>query len=151
MAEDLPEALAVALPRVLHDLEVTTGVVLRFEPYAWGLAEQLTAMAWWPDGGGQGIFVMANDDAETSVASLADQIQELVVENKVAIDGSSTWPECPQHPRSHPMAATVVGGVASWTCPLNSQPETRVGSLVTVARGKLTARQKRDLKRRSGT
>ena len=127
-AGDLPMLVAEALPRVLRDVERTTGMVVRVDSDSWGLS------------------VPAEDDLETRVAAVADQIQEWVVENKVSLDGSSTWPECPQHPRTHPMSAQVVDGLAWWVCPRNEQPEARIGDLLP--RGKLTGREKRNLRQR---
>ena len=36
----------------------------------------------------------------------------------------ATWPECPQHPDSHPPMAAVLEGRAVWICP-------RAGDLVS--------------------
>ncbi|MEH1057713.1 hypothetical protein V6U89_21210 [Micromonospora sp. CPCC 206171] len=50
-------------------------------------------------------------DLELAVVELADLLQE-----KEFDEGDTTWPGClPGH--SHPPAATLVDGVASWQCP----------------------------------
>lgn len=76
----------------------------------------VTALTWWPDGSGAGISVRPYDSLAERVAFLADQFQENEVEALWAAGRPPVWPQCPNHPNSHPLGATVQDAVAVWMC-----------------------------------
>ncbi|GAA1770344.1 hypothetical protein GCM10009795_015550 [Nocardioides hankookensis] len=122
-------ALRAALEPVLADIAATTDLLVRVEDGDWGsIPEQLTAMLW-TGRSGRGVSVLVTDSLVERVVSVADQTEDWVPEE---IGGTATnWPVCPEHPRSHPMAARAVDGEAWWICPVSSTTVARVGSLAS--------------------
>ena len=55
-------------------------------------------------------------------------IQEWAVEAR-GRRAAATWPECPQHPGSHPLMAAVREGRAVWICPRTGDLVSDVGRL----------------------
>jgi hypothetical protein len=74
-------------------------------------------MLYAPDGSGQGVYWGPDDRPGVRLAEVADQVQEWAVEALWGAGKPAVWPHCPVHPGSHPLAATVVEGVAVWVCP----------------------------------
>lgn len=130
VGEEIARELLEAAVPVLQDLERTCPFMPRIEPGKWsGMDRRFDAFAWGPDNDAQGIHVEADDSAAERVASLADQLQELVVENLVPLGHQAVWPECPEHPRSHPLTATVDDGDAVWICPKSQTVISAIGGL----------------------
>ncbi|MER6510461.1 hypothetical protein ABT158_26810 [Nonomuraea sp. NPDC001636] len=125
MDEPIPDAL---LP-VLRDLRATCGVRpdLREETPLRGGERVLMLFA--PDGSGVGLRLGVAGGPAEQVADLADQAQEWAVEALWGQGLPAVWPECPEHPGTHPLAATVVDGVATWSCPHTRAPVAAVGRL----------------------
>jgi hypothetical protein len=73
-------------------------------------------MLYAPDGSGQGVSAIAAESLPARIASVADQVQEWAVEALWRAGRPATWPECPQHPDSHPLTATVHDHRAAWIC-----------------------------------
>jgi hypothetical protein len=68
--------------------------------------------------GSQGVRVTLAQPAAERVAALADQVQEWEVEALAAAGRPATWPQCLEHPASHPLEPTVsADGGAIWRCP----------------------------------
>jgi hypothetical protein len=85
-----------------------------------------------PAGGGagsQGIRVQVSLPAPERLADLADQLQEWEVEELAAAGRPATWPECPQHPGTHPLAPQARGDQAAWCCPVSGQAIDVIGAL----------------------
>jgi hypothetical protein len=122
--------LADALTPVLRDLETTGSVrpVLRDEQWS-DYPGQMTAMLCSPDGAGQGVSAMADEPRPERVASVADQVQEWVVEELCSVGRPTNWPPCPEHPRTHPLSAVVRDGRAVWACPKSGQLICEIGQL----------------------
>jgi hypothetical protein len=79
--------------------------------------------------GSQCIYVQVDLAAPERLAELADQIQEWEVEELCAAGRPATWPECPQHPDSHPLAPEARGVQAAWCCPRTGQVIDPIGAL----------------------
>jgi hypothetical protein len=79
--------------------------------------------------GSQGIYVQVDISVPERLANLADQIQEWEVEELSAAGRPATWPECPQHPNTHPLAPDVRGDRAAWLCPRTGQVIAAIGGL----------------------
>jgi hypothetical protein len=143
VVEAVPNELADALIPVLRDLEATCPLVPRIEPDQWSnFPGQLAAMAWWPDGSGCGISVLASETTEQRIANLADQVQDTAVEGLPQFGLPAVWPACPEHPNSHPLRALTTDGVAFWVCPMTGDRVQKVGQLAAT----LNAAQKAALK-----
>ena len=81
------------------------------------------------DVGSRGIHVQVSLPPPERLADLAHQLQEWEVEELAAAGRPATWPECPEHPDSHPLAPQARGGQAVWCCPASGQVISVVGSL----------------------
>ncbi len=123
-------ALSEALAPALRDLE-NSGVPLpEVRDRQWSdVPGQVTAMLYGPDGSGQGVSAMAGAPRPDRIASVADQVQEWAVEALWQAGRPATWPECPEHPGSHPLAAQLRDPRAVWTCPKTGNPTRAVGEL----------------------
>jgi len=79
---------------------------------------------------GVDIWVSLGSSAAARVAELAEQLQEWEVEELAAAGRSATWPECPEHPDSHPLEPVVEGGNgAVWRCPRSGDVLCAIGAL----------------------
>lgn len=119
-----------ALEPVLSDLARTAAVSLKMracEPS--DVPGLVTAMIVTADGSGTGISVALGDQQADRVLTLADQLQEIVVEALWSEARPATWPECPEHPGTHPLRAVRVGTSAMWICPTNGSQVAEIGSL----------------------
>ncbi|WP_409237631.1 hypothetical protein [Streptomyces sp. PA5.6] len=124
----MDEELAAVLEPVLRDLRATCAVrpVVREERD--DTVGELV-MLYEPDGSGAGLVPRFGGSAAERTADFADQAQDWAVEALCAELRPAVWPECPEHPDSHPLAAGVVRGVAVWSCPRSRRVAARVGEL----------------------
>ena len=86
------------------------------------------------DGSGWGIMLRSDAPAAEQLAHLADQVQEWAVETLWAAGRSAVWPECPEHPDSHPLRPQVADeytpeATAVWCCPKSGHVIAPVGEL----------------------
>ena len=127
-------ALEEAVAPVLSDVESSGSVIpdVRDEPWS-AIAEQVTAMLYSADGSGQGISARPADPLPERIASVADQVQEWVVEELCSIGRPTNWPQCPQHPESHPLTAVERMGRAVWACPMTASVVSEIGQLTNPA------------------
>jgi hypothetical protein len=73
-------------------------------------------------------FFMVGSPEEA--AQLAEQVQEWEVEQLCWAGRSATWPECPEHPGSHPLEPVAAGaGIAVWRCPRSQRVAGAIGGL----------------------
>lgn len=120
--------LAAAMALILHDLAGPDGVQLSVRDEPWhDTAQTASAMLFGPDGSGMGVFIHLGHPVSAQVASLADQVQEWAVEALWALGRPATWPACPHHPASHPLAAAEWSGRALWTCPVLATEVSEIG------------------------
>ena len=126
MDERLEEALAIVLTDVRSTKTVEPEIIDRdpdkFEGYA-------SAWLRWPSGSGQGFGVDPSWPMASRVVFVADTFQEAIVEELCARSRPATWPECPDHPDSHPLAPTMLGETATWVCPRTERPISEIGQL----------------------
>jgi len=90
---------------------------------------QRTAMLVSAEGQGQGVSLMTTDSPAAQLASVADQVQEWVVERCWELGLPTNVPPCRAHPARHPLTAAMVEGVALWRCPVDGAVAIRVGRL----------------------
>jgi hypothetical protein len=123
-------ALSDALAPVLRDLRNSGSVRPEVRDQRWdGIEGQATAYLYSPDGSGQGVFVMTGEPAPQQLASVADQVQEWAVEELCSVGRPTNWPQCPEHPDSHPLSPVAQGGQAVWTCPVTGRLVSEIGQL----------------------
>jgi hypothetical protein len=123
-------ALSEALAPVLRDLGACGAPVPDVRDKQWSnFPAQVTAMLHDTDGTAQGVFVMAGESLPQRIASVADQVQEWAVEALWRAGRPATWPDCPEHPNSHPLTAAVQEDSAVWTCPRTGHLVNDIGRL----------------------
>ena len=126
--------LSEALAPVLDDLRNSRGPVPEVRDAQWSdFPGQVTAMLHAADGSAQGVSAMAPEPFPQRVASIVDQVQEWAVEALWREGRPAAWPECPQHPGSHPLAPAVREDRAVWTCPRSGHAVGGIGSLRAAA------------------
>src|SRR5262249_16234681 len=117
------EVIRNAMAPVLRDLEGGAIVPeVRYEANEDAGRDGREGVHGWVCGGGSGGMGVWVPAVETSLAEqvwwLADQVQEWEVEALWRVGRSATWPECPEHPNSHPLQPDVDGeDGAVWRCP----------------------------------
>ena len=122
IGEEFAEALAV----VLRDLRAQCSV----QPEVREDEEYPGVILYAPDGSGQGVYGEPDGrPAAALLVAVADQVQDWAVEALWGQGESAVWPHCPAHPGSHPLAATLEGGAAVWSCPASGVPAGRIGGL----------------------
>jgi hypothetical protein len=76
------------------------------------------------------VWVAPAQSVAERVADLADQVQEREAEALAEAGRPAAWPECPEHPASHPLAPAVAGdGGSVWRCPRSGTPVCAIGEL----------------------
>jgi hypothetical protein len=83
---------------------------------------------WDVDGAGTSISVDPASGWSGDIAMA--QVLDALVEAAWEVSGDGTWPACPWHPRSHPLAwGSNDDGDLSWVCPRDHEALARVGEL----------------------
>lgn len=82
------------------------------------------------DGNELSSFAESDTDADADrIVTIADRVQEWLIESVLWPERPTNWPSCPAHPKSHPLAARAVGAVAIWCCPLTGDEVAEVGQV----------------------
>jgi hypothetical protein len=133
---DIDPVLAAALAPLLRDLEAAHVPEPRLADAAprFALPGEPSVMLYAPDGSGWGISLLADAPHAEQLAHLADQVQEWAVEVLWAVGRSAVWPQCPEHPDSHPLQPQVVDeytntASAVWRCPKSGHVVAPIGEL----------------------
>lgn len=115
-----------ALETVLRDLQAQCAVQpdVRSD-------DRFGIVLWAPDGSGQGVTPHPDGTAAELLVHLADQVQDWAVEALWSEGASAVWPQCPTHPDTHPLTATVRTDTAVWVCPKRGTAVARIGELQT--------------------
>jgi hypothetical protein len=126
--------LDAALALVLRDLRAADAIVpeVRYEALEDRGPDYVCAVIGLPGQslGSLGVWVAAGSSTAERVAGLAEQVQEWEVEALAAAGQPATWPECPEHPASHPLEPVVsADGGASWRCPRSGTAVGAIGGL----------------------
>ena len=124
--------LRANLEPVLRDMHSSGAIVPDIREEAHDDLGPDCVCAWIQSPGGadsQGIRVQASLPAPERLADLADQLQEWEIEELAAAGRPATWPECPQHPGTHPLAAQARSDQATWCCPTSGQVISIIGAL----------------------
>ncbi len=122
--------LRTALEPVLHDLRTSGAIVPDVREQAWDDDPDFVCV--WielPGSGGLGIRLQLDLSAAERVADLADQVQDWELEELAAAGRPATWPECREHPGSHPLAPEARDSRAVWCCPRSGHVIDLIGAL----------------------
>ncbi|WP_436521698.1 hypothetical protein [Actinoplanes sp. HUAS TT8] len=115
---DIPEALRPAV----HDINTASPVrVVRVESTPPGADE-----CWLQIVGTIGLIGIAPGH---NVAGATDQLHDWVLECLPELGFPAVWPECPEHPATHPLSAGAVHGEPVWICPRTQTVHARIGQL----------------------
>jgi hypothetical protein len=124
-----------ALAPVLADLRAAGAIVpgVRYESWEGRGPDAVCAWITPPGGesaGSNGVSVARSGPVGWRIAELADQVQEWEVEALAAAGRPATWPECPDHPRSHPLEPDAESAArAVWRCPRSRRAVCAIGEL----------------------
>ena len=121
--------LEAALAPVLADLTIATALDPEFRDIDLPLNEMAGTMLYLPGVGGAGVSISRGARRTDQVVSLADQVQGWTVEALWSLGRSPVWPECPEHPDSHPLRPMARSGAAIWVCPSSQDEMGTIGSL----------------------
>jgi hypothetical protein len=126
--------LEAALAPVVTDLTSTTSLTPEFEDMDWPLNGMVGTLLVLPNAGGAGISITRGAGRTDQVVSLADQVQEWVVEALWGSGRAPVWPERPEHPDSHPLRPAARSGAAIWACPSSQDEIGPIGTLTSESR-----------------
>ncbi len=80
--------------------------------------------------GGHGVRTERSCWPGLRLADLAEHVQDWEVEALAAAGRPATWPECPDHPRSHPLEPGADSAErAVWRCPRSRRAVCAIGGL----------------------
>jgi hypothetical protein len=123
------EMVQLVLRRLLVDLVETSGVSLRLTEDAQSHGPGDSFMVWTESGSGCGVSVPSEGTEDDQLAAVADQVQQIVMEERWSCRRNpAAWPECPTH-RTHPLAVTTTAGTAVWVCPSDDSLSVPIGEL----------------------
>ncbi|GHH82324.1 hypothetical protein [Streptomyces capitiformicae] len=80
---------------------------------------------------GWGVYAEPDGRPAVLLSDVADQVQGWAVEALWEAGLSAVWPQCPEHPDTHPLRATVEKSAAVWVCPRTGVAVSRVGELLS--------------------
>lgn len=126
--------LRASLAPVLRDISATGAIApeIREEAHEDLGADVVSAWIQGSDGiYGAGIRVDMAAAPADRLADIAQQLQEWELEELATAGRSATWPECPEHPNSHPLSPRARDGVAVWCCPRTGRTEYPIGEVTT--------------------
>lgn len=135
MSVNVDPVLAAALAPVLRDLDAGHVPEPRIgdpKPDFYPGSPSLTLIG--PDATAWAIRLQADAPRAEQLAHLADQVQEWAIELLWALGKPVVWPECPDHPDSHPLETKIVdeytpAATAVWSCPQSGHVVAEIGQL----------------------
>jgi hypothetical protein len=128
--------IARATAPILHDLEASGAIVPEILYQTSGNYSRdgrdgvTTDIA--RDGGHGGNVWIPTEDCSSAdqVLWAADELQEWEIHELWEAGRPATWPECPQHPGTHPLKPNTDGmDTAVWRCPSTQQVICAIGAL----------------------
>ncbi len=122
--------LSEALEIVMADITAAATATPEIVDFDWANDDDYPS-GWirWPDGTGRGFGVWPDEPLAFRVVQVADVFQEEIVEALWGLGRSAVWPECPDHPDSHPLKPVDLDGTAVWVCPRTERSVAPIGHL----------------------
>ncbi|MFC0623138.1 hypothetical protein [Kribbella deserti] len=119
-----------ALELVVRDLRNTGGITLHLLPEPVD-SDPSYESVWMLSGrtARTGLLAPIEMAPPDRIVHIADQVQEFVLEELGRLGLPATWPECPEHPDSHPLTPTQSPGRPSWVCPKSGHTIAAIGQL----------------------
>jgi hypothetical protein len=123
------DVLSSALEPVLRDIRSSGAPTPEIRDEDWTDSQEVaSAMLWSSDGSSTGVRVELAAPEHDRVMQVTDQVQEWVI-HELWGHAPTNWPPCPNHPDSHPLAASTREIRVVWVCPSDGTPFAPVGSL----------------------
>lgn len=121
-------SLEDALDAVVRDLRSTGGITLRVAgaPAVAGYGSVLLLSG---RRSSTGVLAPVEMSDSERLVHIADQVQEFVFEELARLGLSATWPECPEHPASHPLTPVLAASGPCWQCPKSGDTVGTIGEL----------------------
>jgi hypothetical protein len=119
------------LDPLLRDLQTARAIEPTVTEETWRDDED-TVTAWLGRGGPYrtGIRVLLGAGPGYQLTDLAEQVQEWEIEALAEARRPATWPECPAHPRTHPLRPVEHDDRAVWSCPSSGDVICPIGELI---------------------
>lgn len=117
-----------ALAPVLRDARSTGVPEIKIEDSDWTKAPGYLAAMLWDRLSGCGISVQLALPPVQRIVSVADQVQEFIIESGWGWSRSN-WPSCPHHPTTHPLTADLREDTAVWICPVDNTVVAEIGAI----------------------
>jgi hypothetical protein len=123
-------SLKTALRLVIRDLRSSGGIILHVLDEPTDDDPRYESM-WLLSAGDSrtGLLAPLDMTEPERVVHVADQVQDFVHEELGRMGLPATWPECPEHPASHPLTPTLTSSGASWQCPKSGDTIGAIGEL----------------------
>jgi hypothetical protein len=132
LTEEERAAVRETMAPVLRDIEASGAILPSIQEEAYEDVGDVSFRVWvWgSDGTGMGLVMPTARLVAERVVRLAEQLQEWEIEELAAVGRSATWPECPDHPNSHPLEPIVDDkNMAVWRCPRAGHVVCEIGTL----------------------
>ncbi|WP_328989548.1 hypothetical protein OG394_25260 [Kribbella sp. NBC_01245] len=123
-------SVETALRPILRDLRSTAGITVHLSDGPTDDDPRYESM-WLLSTGDTRTGLLAPLDMEEPerLVHIADQVQEFVHEELGRLGLPATWPECPEHPASHPLTPTLTENGPCWLCPKSGAAISPIGEL----------------------
>ncbi|ADB34848.1 hypothetical protein Kfla_5844 [Kribbella flavida DSM 17836] len=120
----------MVLSLLVRDLQSTGGISLqvRDEPVN-GDSEYESVWLLSRDGSRTGLLAPLAMAEPDRVVHVADQVQEFVHEELWGLGRPATWPECLEHPGTHPLQPERTPKGPGWVCPKSGHTAGCIGEL----------------------
>ncbi len=128
------DVLSPILNIVLRDMKASGAILPAIEDQTHEDLDEdfVGALVRSPDGvSAVGIRIQASSPEAEQLVDLAAQLQEWEVEELSAAGRPAAWPECPEHPNSHPLSPELRDGAGVWCCPRTGEVVSAIGTLAT--------------------
>jgi len=132
LTQDERARLHETMAPVLRDMSASDAIppTILEETYEDVDDEFVSVGAWGADGTGMGVFIPPARPTADDLVRLAEQLQEWEIEELASAGRSATWPECPDHPNSHPLEPVLADEtMAAWRCPRAGRVICAIGTL----------------------
>jgi hypothetical protein len=117
--------------RVIRDVNMTSPVQIRVTGENQGQDGDRTILLAFEGepSAGLGIVVASSPPTADRIVQVANQIQDFVVETLPEHGHPAVWPECGEHPGSHPLEPATDASQPVWRCPRSGQIHGAIGGL----------------------
>jgi hypothetical protein len=120
------------LAPILHDLRATCAASFEIRDARWegqSISAGISFVICHSLGAETRVSVVASGKPWHDIADTADKVQDVATDALWFEGLSPLWPECPEHPGSHALLATVQSERPVWMCPANREVIAEIGTL----------------------